>query len=116
MIRSPKQSFQRKLSCEYLERRLVLSGPNPFEVSSLVGGDGSSGFVLNGIDSGDRWGHAVSSAGDVNGDGFDDLIIGSSLGNPNDVRDAGESYVVFGTLLPSVPSYSSPHSMAQMAL
>ena len=32
---------------------------------------------LNGIDQDDRSGGSVSSAGDVNGDGFDDLIIGA---------------------------------------
>ena len=36
-----------------------------------------NGFVLNGIDSGDFSGVSVSGAGDVNGDGFDDLIIGA---------------------------------------
>ena len=47
--------------------------PNPLELSAL---DGSNGFVINGIDSDDFSGYSVSSAGDVNGDGFDDLIIG----------------------------------------
>ncbi len=47
------------------------------ELSSL---DGSNGFVLNGIDAGDGSGHSVSGAGDINGDGFDDLIIGAPYG------------------------------------
>ena len=54
--------------------------------------DGSNGFVLNGIDRSDASGYSVSSAGDVNGDGFDDIIIGARGAN----NDAGESYVVFG--------------------
>ena len=65
-----------------------------FELSSL---DGSNGFVTNGIDPGDRSGISVSNAGDVNGDGFDDLIIGASGAGPNGIDDAGESYVVFGS-------------------
>ena len=38
----------------------------------------------------------MSSAGDVNGDGFDDLIIGADGGDPADMSSAGESYVVLG--------------------
>ena len=37
-----------------------------------------------------------ASAGDVNGDGVDDVIIGAVLGDPNGVENAGESYIVFG--------------------
>jgi hypothetical protein len=54
--------------------------------------NGNNGFVINGINANDRLGDSVSSAGDVNGDGFDDLIIKSSL--PNSFKDV--SYVVFG--------------------
>ena len=54
--------------------------------------DGTNGFVLQGIDRGDYSGSSVSGAGDINGDGIDDIIIGAPGGN----NDAGESYVVFG--------------------
>ncbi|HED52865.1 MAG TPA: hypothetical protein ENJ00_01515 [Phycisphaerales bacterium] len=67
--------------------------PAVVELSSL---DGTTGFVINGIDAGDRSGHSVSSAGDVNGDGIDDLIIGARDADPNGHSAAGESYVVFG--------------------
>jgi FG-GAP repeat len=63
------------------------------ELSSL---NGSNGFVLNGIDASDRSGRSVSCAGDINGDGIDDLIIGAFRADPNGNNDAGESYVVFG--------------------
>ena len=58
--------------------------------------DGSNGFVINGINDDDRSGRSVSRAGDINGDGVDDVIISASLADPNGVEDAGESYVVFG--------------------
>ncbi|QSJ16083.1 FG-GAP repeat protein [Nostoc sp. UHCC 0702] len=64
------------------------------DLSSL---DGSNGFVINGIDAFDFSGSSVSSAGDFNGDGIDDLIIGAYRADPNGQRDAGSSYVVFGT-------------------
>ena len=42
-------------------------------------------------------GWSWSSAGDVNGDGIDDLIVGAS-GGDNGGIDAGETYVVYGAL------------------
>ena len=58
--------------------------------------DGTTGFRLDGIDEADRSGRAVASAGDVNGDGFDDLLIGAYGADPGSDSFAGESYVVFG--------------------
>ncbi|MBF0401952.1 MAG: FG-GAP repeat protein [Magnetococcales bacterium] len=57
--------------------------------------DGNSGFRLDGVAAGDYSGRSVSSAGDVNGDGFDDLIVGASWADPNGLN-SGASYVVFG--------------------
>ncbi|MEG4367276.1 integrin alpha, partial [Microcoleus sp. C2C6] len=59
--------------------------------------NGSNGFAINGIASFDQSGFSVSSAGDVNGDGFDDLIIGAFGADPNGIYNAGQSYVVFGS-------------------
>ena len=69
------------------------------ELSAL---DGSDGFVLNGIDSGDFSGFSVSGAGDINGDGAADLIIGASRADPNG-NSSGESYVVFGQTSAPIP-------------
>ena len=57
--------------------------------------DGSNGFRIDGVDAYDESGHAVSGAGDVNGDGFDDVIIGARLADAGGTN-SGESYVVFG--------------------
>jgi len=62
------------------------------ELSSL---NGTNGFVINGIDGGDSSGGSVSSAGDINGDTYDDIIIGADGADPNGDW-SGESYVVFG--------------------
>jgi hypothetical protein len=65
-----------------------------------AGGDGTEGFVLNGINAFDAaFGSGfsgVGNVGDVNGDGIDDLIIEADGGAPNGVSGAGESYVIFG--------------------
>jgi hypothetical protein len=55
----------------------------------------SIGFVINGGAENVGSGYSVSGAGDVNGDGLDDLIIGVPYGHPSGVN-SGKSYVVFG--------------------
>jgi hypothetical protein len=57
---------------------------------------GTGGFVINGIDAGDQSGRSVSGAGDVNGDGLADLVIGARYADPAAISNAGESYVIFG--------------------
>ncbi len=74
----------------------------PVSLSLVASGIG--GFVINGIDGGgpggsppgDRSGHSVSGAGDVNGDGLADVIVAAPLADPGGSADAGECYVVFG--------------------
>jgi Ca2+-binding RTX toxin-like protein len=56
--------------------------------------DGTDGFKLTAAASGG----SVASAGDVNNDGFADLIIGAPNTNVDANIDAGVSYVVFGEL------------------
>jgi hypothetical protein len=58
--------------------------------------DGYRGFVLQGEVASDMDG-SVSGAGDMNGDGVDDLVIGAYLASPSGRVNAGKSYVVFGS-------------------
>ena len=42
----------------------------------------------------DESGFSVSSAGDVDGDGLDDLLIGASHHNDDGGSDAGKAYLI----------------------
>ena len=74
--------------------------------SDLV--EGYGGFVIDGIADNDRTGFAVAHAGDVNGDGLADIVIGAPqadvVGN-----DEGMAFVVFGK------SDQNPVSLATLA-
>jgi len=64
-----------------------------FELATL---DGTNGFRIDGLAAGDAFGQSVSSAGDINGDGLDDLVIGASSADTSGGPNAGSSYVIFG--------------------
>jgi hypothetical protein len=66
--------------------------------------DGSNGFKISGTTGEtDKLGNAVSAAGDVNGDGFDDIVVGASAADleetlpPGPTANEGEAYVIFGS-------------------
>ena len=79
---------------------------SPFNLSSL---NGTNGFVINGVNAGDVAGKSVSYAGDINGDGFDDLVIGAPYASPNG-NYSGSSYVVFG----SDQGFTSPLELSSL--
>lgn len=54
------------------------------------------GFVIRGVAASDQSGTSVSSAGDVNGDGIGDYLIGAWQSDPNGAADAGAAYLIYG--------------------
>lgn len=70
---------------------VVFGKPNgaPVPLKALEYNDG---LAINGAEPGDRAGVSVSSAGDVNGDGRNDIIIGAPQAG-----DGGKAYVVFSS-------------------
>jgi hypothetical protein len=92
------------MSLERLEKRQLLSYAD-FELSSLLpanGGDGSKGFVIDGIVAAERLGNprfTYESVGDVNGDQIDDLLVaapGVGNGGGTGTPTASDAYIVFG--------------------
>jgi hypothetical protein len=65
-------------------------------VSSEDVAQGFGGFALDGEADFHASGWSVGEAGDVNGDGLADVIVGARRADPNGLREAGRTYVVFG--------------------
>ena len=66
-----------------------------FDLNSL---DGSNGFEIRGVQSGDQSGSAISSAGDINHDGYDDIMVKSFRPGTKNINDlyAGVVYFIYG--------------------
>ena len=82
----------------------VIFGP-PDGDGTIDLAEGQQDVTIFGADSGDSLGFAVA-AGDVNGDGIDDILAGALLadGPANERPNAGEAYVILGspTLGPTI--------------
>ncbi|SKB14156.1 hypothetical protein PL11201_610002 [Planktothrix sp. PCC 11201] len=68
--------------------------PANFDLSTL---NGTNGFIIEGFETESFSGGAVSSAGDINGDGLKDLIIGAFSSDSNSLNDSGRTYVILGS-------------------
>jgi hypothetical protein len=62
-----------------------------------LAGLGAGGFRIDGAAAGDAAGGSVAGAGDVNGDGRSDVIVGSLFADKNGRIGSGSAYVVSGT-------------------
>jgi len=70
-------------------------GINPGSVQVFSGQDGSVIYTFDGTSNGDQFGRSVSGAGDVNNDGFDDLIVGA-IGDDSNGSMSGIAQVFSG--------------------
>ncbi len=70
------------------------------EIPEDPGGDAMQQKVFDGFHASSFFGASVSSAGDVNGDGYDDIVIGAYIYNSN----TGRAYIYFGgSIMNTVP-------------
>ena len=71
---------------------LILGKPSAWEMGvNLAASDAS----FRGEDEDDRSGAPIAVAGDVDGDGYDDILIGA-YGNDENGNDSGQTYLIFG--------------------
>ncbi|MBI4878539.1 MAG: FG-GAP repeat protein [Planctomycetes bacterium] len=81
---------------------VVFGGPGigtggSLDVSSL---GPAQGLRFLGVEEHDDAGYSVAGAGDVNGDGLDDVLVGLPFSTVNGVDDVGRAAVLFGTTAP----------------
>jgi hypothetical protein len=84
---------------------VVFGGKTPPATISLSGLTGANGFSITGTNANDQVGWSVSGAGDMNGDGLSDVVVGA----PGVATLKGAAYVVFGskTAFPATVAVSS---------
>jgi Ca2+-binding RTX toxin-like protein len=66
--------------------------------------NGTDGFRIDGLAAFDSLGDSIAPAGDFNGDGLPDFIIGTRFADPNGLQNAGSSYVIYGRAGGYVPT------------
>ena len=70
--------------------------------------DATVDLTLSGAASGDQFGYSVGTAGDVNGDGYDDVVVGAPVHDVPGSLEVGAVYVYFGG--------ASPNPVADVAM
>jgi predicted transcriptional regulator len=86
-------SVNGKAGASYVIYGKVGGYTDPLDLASL---NSTQGFKIGGAAAGDYSGNSVSGAGDVNGDGIPDILIGASQASPYGRQWAGASYVIYG--------------------
>ena len=66
------------------------------DLATIASGASSGGFAIISNVAGEQSGHSVSSAGDINGDGLMDIILGAPNNSVDGIANTGQSYVVYG--------------------
>jgi hypothetical protein len=70
--------------------------PADVDLANITSTQASRGFRIDGAAANDGAGNAVAGAGDLNGDGMDDVIVGASGAANNGRANSGSGYVIYG--------------------
>jgi hypothetical protein len=84
--------------------------PANYDLTTL---NGNNGFVIEGLGVNDRLGTCVSTTGDLNNDGKDDLVVGASTTSVNGVT-LGAVYVIFGQYTPPIVTHPIPDQIIEV--
>ncbi len=97
----PGSTFSGDPPPPYVATIRVFLGPLAGPSIDVTAGMGSAGFLITAADADDGFGRQIANAGDVNGDGADDLIVGARFADPGGRTNAGSAWVIFGSKGPS---------------
>lgn len=81
--------------------------PAVFDKNTL---NGKNGFMVKGLNLGDRLGSELSFVGDINNDGLEDIAINTQFIEPDGLDLQGTTYIIFG----SRNSYPSPFDLTTL--
>jgi hypothetical protein len=78
------------------EAYVIFGSANPSGIIVASNLSGGKGFVILGVDSFHFTGISVAGGGNVNGDLFDDILVGAHMGDGNGLQDNGIAYLILG--------------------
>ena len=76
--------------------------------------NGMNGFRVLGVSTAFGSASSIDGAGDINGDGIDDFVIGAGAADPNGLLGAGSLYVVFGKDSTAGQAFAASMSLADL--
>ena len=89
----------------------IIYGRDGLAARTNLGAMGVWGVRIDGTLAGDRFGSFVAPAGDVDGDGRDDVLVGAPLADPSSRLNAGAVYAITGA---STRSYIDTASLGSL--